>query len=186
MFYLIGIPTVSRFKCSFLCLFWGICFLLWNPFENSSVIKQKGEPQNGRFKKTKHGKFSEKASISYSLIRTRTSAYQGVRNVCFFWKFGVLCFLETPVLRFGLLRYYRRFLPRELGNFFFCRILPEALAHRYISTKPVIQLQFREAVEHFPIKIVKIISRKLKFLNFYLRVDNANFLHRCAICTSGL
>ena len=28
----------------------------------------------------------------------------------FFWKFGVLCFLETPVLRFALLPYYRRFL----------------------------------------------------------------------------
>ena len=40
----------------------------------------------------------------------------GLRNVCvsggkkysFFGKFGVLCFLETPVLTFALLPYYRR------------------------------------------------------------------------------
>ena len=31
-----------------------------------------------------------------------------VRNVRFFGKFDVLCFLETPVLRFVFLPYYRR------------------------------------------------------------------------------
>ena len=30
------------------------------------------------------------------------TAYQGVRNVRFCGKFGVLCFLETPVFRFAL------------------------------------------------------------------------------------
>ena len=30
-------------------------------------------------------------------------AYQGLRNVLFFWKFGVLCFLVTSVLRFSFL-----------------------------------------------------------------------------------
>ena len=43
----------------------------------SSVIRQKSESQNGRFKKCS-----------------------------FFGKFGVLYFLETPVLRFALLPYY--------------------------------------------------------------------------------
>ena len=38
---------------------------------NSSVIRQKGESQNGCFKKTKHAKFSEKTNISNPLIRTR-------------------------------------------------------------------------------------------------------------------
>ena len=51
----------------------------------SSVIRQKGESQNGCFKKTKHAK------------------------CLFFGKFGVLCFLEKPVLRFALLPYYRLF-----------------------------------------------------------------------------
>ena len=56
----------------------------------SSVIKQKDQSQNGDNKKTKHAKFSKKANISYPLIRTRTSAYQEVRNNFFFGKFGVL------------------------------------------------------------------------------------------------
>ena len=36
-----------------------------------------------------------------------TCAYQGVKNFLF-GKFVVLCFLETPILRFALLPYYRR------------------------------------------------------------------------------
>ena len=40
-----------------------------------------------------------------------THAYvcvSGVKKCSFFGKFGLLCFLETPVLRFALLPYYRR------------------------------------------------------------------------------
>ena len=70
--------------------------------------KAKVESQNGCFKETKHVKFSEKTNISKLLIRTRRCAYQGVRNVRFFGRFDVLCFLETPVLRFALLPYYQR------------------------------------------------------------------------------
>ena len=33
----------------------------------------------------------------------------GGKNRSFFEKFGVLCFLKTPVLRFALLRYYQRY-----------------------------------------------------------------------------
>ena len=40
--------------------------------QNSSVIRQKGESQNGYFKKTKHTKFPEKRTFFYPLIRTRT------------------------------------------------------------------------------------------------------------------
>ena len=32
----------------------------------------------------------------------------GDKKCLFFGNFGVLCFLETPVLRFAILRYYRR------------------------------------------------------------------------------
>ena len=39
-------------------------------FFSWSMIRQKGESQNGCFKKTKHAKFSEKKN-SYPLIRTR-------------------------------------------------------------------------------------------------------------------
>ena len=63
-----------------------------------SVTRQKGESQNGCFKKTKHVKF-----ISSPVICTCTCAYQGGRKCSFLGKFGVICFLETPVLRFALL-----------------------------------------------------------------------------------
>ena len=62
------------------------------------------------FQENKARQISRKTNNSYPLIRTRTCAYQGVRNVCFFGKFGVLCFLETPVLRFAPLLSYRSFL----------------------------------------------------------------------------
>ena len=45
--------------------------------------------------------------LNSSAIRGKC-AYQEVRNVCFFGKFGVLCFLVTPVLKFTLLHYYQR------------------------------------------------------------------------------
>ena len=50
----------------------------------SSVIRQKGESQNGCFKKTKHAKFSEK----------RTCAYQGVRK--FLENLACFVFLKHP------------------------------------------------------------------------------------------
>ena len=42
-----------------------------------------------------------KTNISYPLIRTRPYAYQGGLKFSFFGKFGVLCFLGTPVLKFA-------------------------------------------------------------------------------------
>ena len=47
---------------------------------------------------------SRKTNIYFPLIRTR-----GDKKCLFFGKFGVFFFLVTPVLRFALLPYYRRF-----------------------------------------------------------------------------
>ena len=61
------------------------------------------------FQETKAHQIFRKMNISYSLIRTYTSAYQGVISVYF--SEDLVCFgffLETPVLRFALLPYYRR------------------------------------------------------------------------------
>ena len=55
---------------------------------NLLTIRQKGESQNGCYKKTKHVSVGKKSS--------------------FFGKFAVLCFLVTPVLRFAYLPHYRR------------------------------------------------------------------------------
>ena len=59
------------------------------------------------FQETKAHQIFRKMNISYSLIRTYVCVSGG--NKClFFGRFGVLWFLETPVLRFALLPYYRR------------------------------------------------------------------------------
>ena len=54
-----------------------------------------------------------RTNISYSLIRTRTCAYQEVRNVFGFRKICFFCFLVVPVLRFGFLPYYRWYVRPE-------------------------------------------------------------------------
>ena len=72
----------------------------------SSIVREKGEFQNGCFKKTKHAKFSwERTFLTpwYSHARVRS----GGKKCSFSGKFGVLCFLETTVLKFALLPYYR-------------------------------------------------------------------------------
>ena len=46
--------------------------------------------------------------ISLSVIRHTYVCVSGGKKCSFFGKFGVLRFLETPVLRFALLAYYRR------------------------------------------------------------------------------
>ena len=51
---------------------------------------------------------------------TGTCAYQGVKNVRFWGKFSVLCFLETPVLRFALSP-FRVFVMLHFG--FFCSVI---------------------------------------------------------------
>ena len=70
--------------------------------------KAKGRISKWVFQENKARQIVRKTNISYPLIRTRTFAYQGVRNVRLFGKFGVLYFLETSVLRFALLPYYLR------------------------------------------------------------------------------
>ena len=71
-------------------------------------MRQKGESQNGCFKKTHHAKFFEKLTVLPSDTHTYV-CISGGKKCLFFGKFGVLCFLETPVLRFALLPYYQWF-----------------------------------------------------------------------------
>ena len=93
----------------------------------SSLVKQKGKSQSGDNKKTKHNKFSKKRTFLtpwYAHVRVCTCAYQGVKNVRFFGKFGVLCILVTSPLWFAFFPYYRRnllshafFLPKSSFNY---------------------------------------------------------------------
>ena len=61
-----------------------------------SVIRQKGETQNGCFKKTKYAKFSEKFTCVYEGVRhtQRACAYQGIRNVSFLENLTCFVFLK--------------------------------------------------------------------------------------------
>ena len=71
-----------------------------------SVIRQKGEAQNGCFKKTKRVRFSEKRNLSYPLIRTHTwfaafryhevfSITRKLLKICFHGSFHEINFLES-------------------------------------------------------------------------------------------
>ena len=71
----------------------------------------------------------------------RTCAYQGGKKCSFFGKLGVLCFLETSVLRFAFLSYYRRLdldsLPRSMTpknkniykKYFCLKMVPPLIIH---------------------------------------------------------
>ena len=74
-------------------------------FALSSVIRQRGVSRNGCFKKTKQPNFPKNKHFlpPYTYV-----CVSGGEKCFFFWKFGVLCFLETPILRFALLPYCRR------------------------------------------------------------------------------
>ena len=80
----------------------------------SSVIRQKGESQNGCFKKAKQS--TPKFPKNKYFLPPDTHMYvcvSGGKNCLLFGNFGVLCFLETPVLRFALLPFYRRSVLQE-------------------------------------------------------------------------
>ena len=64
------------------------------------------------FQEKKVRQIFQKTNIFYPLIRTRYVCVSGGKKCSFFGKFGVLCFLETPVLRFALLPYYRQIIQK--------------------------------------------------------------------------
>ena len=65
------------------------------------VNKAKGRISKRLFQENKARQILRKTNCSYPLTRTRTYV-----QCSFFRKFSLLCFLETPVLRFTLLPYY--------------------------------------------------------------------------------
>ena len=66
------------------------------------VNKTKGRISKQVFQENKASQIFRKTNISYHVC------VSGGKKCSFFGKFGVLCFLETAVLRFALLSYYRR------------------------------------------------------------------------------
>ena len=62
-----------------------------------SVIRQRGESQNGCSKKTKHVIFSEKRTLLPPDTHTYVRVYQGVKNVCFSKNNTCFAFLKYPL-----------------------------------------------------------------------------------------
>ena len=67
------------------------------------MIRQKGKSQNGCFKK-----MGLSAASLCKYVWPFSLYVSGGKKCSFLGKFGVLCFLETSVLRFVLLLYYQR------------------------------------------------------------------------------
>ena len=76
-------------------------FNTMNERVNSSAIRQREESQNGCYRKTKHAKFFEFTPDTRSQnFSTWYVSVSGGKKCLIFGKFGLLCFLVTPVLRF--------------------------------------------------------------------------------------
>ena len=87
-------------------IIWPIVWKCWHFFGN----KAKGRILKRVFQENKARQIFRKRTFLtpwYAHVRV----YVSMGKKClFFGKFGVLCFLETPVLRFALLAYYQLFL----------------------------------------------------------------------------
>ena len=83
----------------------------------------------------------------------------GVKKSSFFGKFGVLCILETPVLRFTLLAYYRQTIEKTLNcHLYTARRFPE-------ETLPFFILEYYGELS-FEIYLRSVFERRLLRMNF--------------------
>ena len=87
------------------------------------------------FQENKASQILRKTNISYPLIRTCTSAYKGVRNVRFSENLASFVFLETLILRFAHLPYYRRNLLKDIAQNL---ILTINLIGKYVEYGPTL------------------------------------------------
>ena len=92
--------------------------------ENLSVIKPRGESQ-WVLQENKVGQIFQKTIMCYPLIRTCAK----IRKFTKIRKFGRLCFLGTPVLRFALLSPTAD----ELFKIYFMRVRSAKMIYRYIN-----------------------------------------------------
>ena len=88
-------------------LFFETIIIIWSWSNTGSWIlshhifvgnKAKGRISKGVFQENKARQIFRKTNFSYPLIRTRTCAYQGVRNVCVSENLTSIVFLKHPFL----------------------------------------------------------------------------------------
>ena len=90
---IIDVQLGSKYATA-LCGYTEKCFIYG--FDSSPVIRLKGQISKRVFQKNKVRQILRKTSISYPLIRKRTYAYQGVRNVRFPETLACFVFLKHP------------------------------------------------------------------------------------------
>ena len=121
----------------------------------SSVIRQRGASQNGCFKKQSAPNFPKNEHLPPD---THTDVcVSEVKNVRFFGKFNVLCFLETPAWRIVLLPYYRRSMISEQNIYMRHKKIHEMNSLSFIWKIPLHKTKTKNFKKHltflFPKKI---------------------------------
>ena len=111
-----------------------------------TVIRQNGKYQNGCFKKTKLVKYAKKRTF---LTPWYAPVYLGIggKKYLFFGKFEVLCFHETPVLRFALFPYYRQI--QIIVDDYFCKIFHHRSLKSPSYTSEI--FKYRQYIKYFSI-----------------------------------
>ena len=84
--------------------------------------KAKGQISKLVFQENKARQIFQKTGIYFPLIRI-TWCVSGGKKCPFFGKLDVICFLETPILKFALLSYYRQFVAIYFFKAFYHRCL---------------------------------------------------------------
>ena len=91
--------------------------------DHSVGNKEKGQTQSGFSRKHSKSNFPKNKHFLPPFLTPCTHTHEiQSKKWSFFGKFGVLCFLETPVLRFSLLPYCR-----QLGHLYFTEMSKQPL-----------------------------------------------------------
>ena len=103
-------------------------------YKLSSVVRQKGESQNGCFKKIKHAKFFEKEHflpLDIATLLLASCAYQGVLNVRFSENLACFVFLKHPFWDSSFCLITDVIWRREIRDFILCHVLLKTILFYY-------------------------------------------------------
>ena len=102
-----------------------------------------------------------------SILTLYSTLVSGGKKCSFFGKFGLLCFLETPVLRFAHLLYYR------LSSLYFFTFLKVELRCTYVQLSSQKSVYFKSSgkVVIFQVKLECLYNKKhfIQTYNFFIK-----------------
>ena len=132
----------------------------------SSVIRQKANLKTGVSRKQSTPNFPKNEHFLPSDTHTY-KCVSGGKNVRFFGKFDVLCFLETPVLKFAFLPYYRLLEAKVT--------LGLIVGGRSRELPPQFLIEFRNISVNTEMSFLQLHSFFIKTSQFYLRLAVLDF-----------